>query len=125
MLSRQMFKGIKSRLSGACVAILLLGALGLAYGSGRGAARLNRLEPSEAYIKLVNATRNYPTVTLYVDGEGCGSAPAGDYTVCTVSAGTHNLKAVGVDGSGHADSVTRTVTLEGGGSYTWTITEEG
>ena len=123
MFSKQMFK--KSKLCGAAVVMLLLGALGLVYGSDGSGARFNAVEPSEAYIKLVNATKNYTTVTLYVDGEGCGSAPVGDYAVCTVSAGTHNLKAVGVDSSGHTDSAARTVTLNDGGSYTWTISEEG
>lgn len=79
---------------------------------------------AEAYIKLVNSTKSYPTVSLYVDGEGCGSAPQGDYCVCTVSVGKHNLKAVGVTADGKSDSATRTVSADvPGKTYTWTITD--
>ena len=98
----------------AAVLLLTIGILSqLSYGQ----------EKSEAYIRLVNATRNYVQVILYVGGEKCCAAPQGDQCVCPVAPGTHQLMAEGITAKGERDTVSRTVQVQSG-TFTWTIEEK-
>lgn len=99
----------------------------LSYGIARTSEPYNLLERDYgAEVTLVNNTKGYLKIILYVDGEGCGAAPRGDYCTCPVRAGvSHNLKAVGYDSAGKTDSATRSIPpIAEGDTFTWTISED-
>ena len=77
----------------------------------------------KAYVKLVNQTRDYVTVTLYVDSRGCGSAPIGKSVVFPVSPGKHFVEVAGVTKNGRQDRSSRSIELIRGATYTWTVSE--
>ena len=111
---------VLTRILIAPVAVLLL-----SYGMARSGEHLHSVRYSgTGYIKLVNATKNYVTIKLYVDGDACGAAPQGDSCICPVNPGTHNLRGVGVDSRGSTDSASRTATVDDGATFTWTISEK-
>ena len=77
----------------------------------------------KAYVKLVNQTRDYVTVTLYVDSRNCGSAPIGQTVVCPVSSGKHFVEVAGATKNGRQDRSSRSIELIRGATYTWTVSE--
>jgi hypothetical protein len=60
------------------------------------------------------------TLDLYVDGAYAGTALKGLFCTSEITAGTHTLEARTADGR----TFSTPLTVESGGSYTWTIREE-
>ena len=77
----------------------------------------------KAYVKVVNTTRDYTAVTLFVDSKGYGTVPIGKSVICPVSPGKHFVEVVGVTKSGKQDRRSRSVELIRGATYIWTVSE--
>lgn len=82
------------------------------------AALTHLILTGHAQVTLTNQTG--VTVYLYIDGDYAGRALKNLFCTSQVKAGTHALTATTDDGR----SISKSVTLQTGESFTWTISEE-